>query len=514
MANIFISYNRESKAIAVTLAADIEELDHTVWFDQEISGGRAWWDQILKQVRECDVFVFVLDAASLDSTACKSEYGYAAALGKPILPILVSEEVSTNLLPPALARIQFVDYRKQDRETALRLARALYTIPPPGPLPDPLPPPPEAPISYLGGLAEQVESKSPLSYEAQSVLVADLRRALRDPGTTHDARRLLVRLRKRRDLFADFAAEVEELLATSPPPPPPGPQPPPKPTPRWFTSPRTLLIGLSTLVVIVTLATFIWVWRSKSVATGSSDGTQTNKNRNAASTPTPAVSPALPPGMAYVPAGEFMMGRDEKDGGDEYERPAHKVAVKSFFIDLYEVTCEEYKKCVDEKKCQSPQGWVSGNYEAGAARHPVTGVNWDDANAYAKWSGKRLPTEEEWEYAARGGDGRRYPWGNEWKPEFANANGASSGMADVGSYKGASPFGAFDMVGNAWEWTASALKPYPGGKLLKVGSDKKVIRGGSFQTKKETATTTYRFPYGARGQSSYATSGFRCAKDK
>src|SRR5262249_4910190 len=111
MANIFISYNRQTKAITKALVEDIEALGHTVWFDQELSGGQAWWDQILSMVRRCDLFVFVLDPAALNSVACKREYGYAADLRKPILPILVSEGVSTNLLPPSLSQIEFVDYR-------------------------------------------------------------------------------------------------------------------------------------------------------------------------------------------------------------------------------------------------------------------------------------------------------------------------------------------------------------------------------------------------------------------
>ena len=212
MASIFISYDRESRAIAITLASDIESLGHTAWFDQEISGGRAWWDQILAQIRECDVFVFVLNPETLESVACKSEYLYAADLGKAILPILVSEDVDTDLLPTALSQIQFVDYRNADRGAAFRLARALNTIPPSRPLPENLPTPPRAPISYLGSLTERVEATS-LTYEEQSVLVADLRASLRDDAATDHVQKLLTTLRKRRDLFAIFAAEIDELVA-------------------------------------------------------------------------------------------------------------------------------------------------------------------------------------------------------------------------------------------------------------------------------------------------------------
>jgi hypothetical protein len=212
MANIFISYNRQSKAVTKVLVEDVEALGHTVWFDQELSGGQAWWDQILSMIRRCDLFVFVLDSAALNSVACKREYGYAADLQKPILPILVSEGISINLLPPALSQIEFVDYRNQDRTAALRLGRAFNAVPPPAPLPDPLPVPPEVPLSYLGSLGAKLETTSLLTFEEQSVLLFDLKRALRDPETADDTRTLLKNFRKRRDLFAGVAEEIDELF--------------------------------------------------------------------------------------------------------------------------------------------------------------------------------------------------------------------------------------------------------------------------------------------------------------
>jgi serine/threonine-protein kinase len=237
--------------------------------------------------------------------------------------------------------------------------------------------------------------------------------------------------------------------------------------------------------------------------------------RDATSTPPPPVAPvppAPPPGMVYVSGGEFMMGRDLSDGGDEFESPAHRVSVRPFFIDIYEVTREEYKKCVDEKKCAAPQGWTGENYPEGTGRQPVTGVTWDDATVYAGWANKRLPTEEEWEFAARGKEGFRYPWGNEWKADQANADGINKGLKDIGTYQGTSPFGAFDMVGNAWEWTASPMGAYPGRELSKPpASNEKVIRGGCYLNTSKAATTTFRMGWPAQG-AKYESTGFRCAK--
>jgi hypothetical protein len=216
MAGIFLSYSRDNADVAEALAEDLKELGHAVWVDHELSGGQIWWDQILARMRSCDVFILVLTPQSLGSAACSREYEYAAALRKPILPILLSEGISTNLLPPALAQIQHVDYRNRDRAAVLQLARALGSLPPARPLPDPLPAPPDVPTSYLGGLAAQA-SKPSLSYDEQSALLFDLKRGLRETETAADARTLLKQLRKRRDVYAAIAEEIDDSLAAAPP---------------------------------------------------------------------------------------------------------------------------------------------------------------------------------------------------------------------------------------------------------------------------------------------------------
>ena len=229
--------------------------------------------------------------------------------------------------------------------------------------------------------------------------------------------------------------------------------------------------------------------------------------------PPPPATPTAPENMVYVPGGKFFMGNDH---GDEYEKPAHPVTVAPFFIDKYEVTCEQYGQFVKATNRRPPPQWKGTTYPAGWGRRPVTGIDWDDANAYARWVAKRLPTEEEWEFASRGLDGRKYPWGNEWKMDAANAAIASRHqLANVGEYsQGPSPFNAFDMAGNAWEWTASDLKAYEGGRLpVTQGKNLKVIRGGSWQESQSQVTTTYRGYLPARGASNYSATGFRCVKN-
>ncbi|HMX28360.1 MAG TPA: SUMF1/EgtB/PvdO family nonheme iron enzyme [Blastocatellia bacterium] len=213
--------------------------------------------------------------------------------------------------------------------------------------------------------------------------------------------------------------------------------------------------------------------------------------------PSPQSSPVTqssPPaasaeGMIYIPGGTFQMGRND---GDEYERPTHTVTIKPFLIDRTEVTNEAYQRFVAATGHRSPTHWPDGKFPESAAKLPVVNVSWDDANAYAQWAKKRLPTEAEWEFAARGNDGRIYPWGNTWTPSATNAARSTGGkLAEVGSFpNGASPFGVLDMCGNVWEWTSGSLKSYAQGEQEIAPG--KVIRGGAFDVPSARATTTYR----------------------
>ena len=213
MFRIFISYNNENREIVKTLADDIATLGHQVWLDRELTGGQAWWDQILAEIRQCHVFVFALSPEALDSHPCKLEHEYASSLNKSVLPIMVSDGVSAGLLPPALSKLQHVDYRRQDRQSALAIARAFSNLSPSPPLPSILPDPPDVPISYLGELKDHIDGVAPLSFDAQTALVLKLKERLRQKTDAKDGRQLLERLRKRPDLFALVAAEIDEALA-------------------------------------------------------------------------------------------------------------------------------------------------------------------------------------------------------------------------------------------------------------------------------------------------------------
>lgn len=225
-----------------------------------------------------------------------------------------------------------------------------------------------------------------------------------------------------------------------------------------------------------------------------------------------SASTQIPAGMVYVPGGVFEMGRTD---GDDYEKPQHFVEVKAFYLDQTEVTNEQYKAFVDATGHSTPQHWRGNEPPEGEAKHPVVNISWNDAVAYAEWAGKRLPTEEEWEFAARSNDGRLYPWGSDWNQEFANTAESGTGkIVEVGRYTGgASPFGALDLCGNVWEWTASDLRAYQTQELIAPDPSitRKVIRGGAYDVRNDRATTTYRGV--VQADKPYPKTGFRCVRD-
>jgi eukaryotic-like serine/threonine-protein kinase len=224
---------------------------------------------------------------------------------------------------------------------------------------------------------------------------------------------------------------------------------------------------------------------------------------------------SCPSGMVQIPAGTYSMGSDD---GDADEKPAHQVTVAGFCMDRTEVTVTAYADCVRRANCPPAPVTAEGagikeedgefdslfcnGTRADRGQHPINCVDWNQADTYCRAVGKRLPTEEEWEYAARGQDGRKYPWGNAepspsllnalgtecvamgvrlgrpgWEPMYDGSDGWET-TAPVGSYAaGASPFGVLDMAGNVWEQTSSAYSQDYG---REPANDRRVHRGGGW----------------------------------
>jgi formylglycine-generating enzyme required for sulfatase activity len=232
-----------------------------------------------------------------------------------------------------------------------------------------------------------------------------------------------------------------------------------------------------------------------------------------------------------IPAGEFVMG---STGGGLDEEPERRVFLDGFYIDPYEVTFAQYYAFVTATGHRKPRlaGYLA--LEAGELyllmkpSNPVVGVSWHDARDYCDWKGKRLPTEAEWEKAARGTDGRKWPWGDKEEPAYANLVGPEDGfryLSPVGAFgRDMSPYGVYDMAGNAMEWTADwyqedyyrtapARNPKgPETGEFSVGPDRKgfkVIRGTSWNDSVQRGRTAVRFK--AFPEYRDVTIGFRCA---
>jgi formylglycine-generating enzyme required for sulfatase activity len=223
------------------------------------------------------------------------------------------------------------------------------------------------------------------------------------------------------------------------------------------------------------------------------------------------------PGMVAVPAGTFVMGCNEAVDNDcsADEKPAHTVMLAAFEIDGTEVTRAAYKACADGGGCPT-----TADVDTSGAQEqlPVTNVGWDGAQAYCQFAGKRLPTEAEWEKAARGTDGRKYPWGNQ-SPTCAltNMGGCGNAVQAVGSRTaGASPYGGMDMAGNVMEWVADWYDAgyYAGAPAANpsgpVDGTQRIYRGGSFLGSPLPLRTSGR--YATAPDTPLSQGGFRCAR--
>lgn len=278
-----------------------------------------------------------------------------------------------------------------------------------------------------------------------------------------------------------------------------------------------------------------------------------------------------------ITAGQFIMGSDKVDASgnkEEYglvkplfldEHPEQRISLPAFYLDRYEVSNVQYKKFVAATRHTEPFHWSQNGFNLVEARlqasdletlrwiateyfkfdidtraasknqllrmmqedqHlkgrlPVTNVSWYDADAYCRWAGKRLPTEAEWEKAARGENGNEYPWGNDWDTGKTNVGDDADweeGIAPVGSYaNNQSPYGVYDMAGNVWEWTADWYQPYPNSDYTSddFGEKHKVIRGGGGGV--GHYSLSFFFRSAMRGNAAPNTQsgdvGFRCAWD-
>lgn len=230
--------------------------------------------------------------------------------------------------------------------------------------------------------------------------------------------------------------------------------------------------------------------------------------------------------IVSIPAGSFRMGTSS-ERADEQNGPEHVVDLPAYRIDKFPVTNAQYARFVAAKSYRVPLHWKGGRIPQGLLEHPVTMVTWSDAVAFCKWENKRLPTEAEYEKAARGTDGRNWPWGNNMDPARLNTYNRIGNTTPVNRYpEGKSPYGVMDMAGNVNEWTSTDFLPYPGSAAPRAMFDPtaggsttvqvgkllyKVLRGGTWKSDPFSTQTFHRnFSLPNYASDFY---GFRCAMD-
>jgi formylglycine-generating enzyme required for sulfatase activity len=492
---VFISYATEDTDFAHRLADDLKRLGARVWIAPEsIPPGESWVDGIERGLRESSHVVMVLTPAALEASGAKMERDMAIALALQDRIKVISLRLKPCEVPLVLSRYQMILAFQEDYDAGLnQLASQLgLRAAPPGGIGTPRPIErrlPGLPLLALAGLLVLVICVAVIGLVVIGVTGGP---GVRIPILTTPA-----------------PVVVETPIST--------PTLPPKTTPNETQLPPS---PSSTPVIVVVTATPLPPTATPTLAPRTDTPTPVPPTptpvpptpTSQPPTPTPAVREKDGMEMVYVPGGTFEMGSTDAEveavfeqckpgrgSGDceriwlERESPRHSVTLGSFWIDQTEVTNLQYARCVADGTCSPPAKLGSQTRDSyyGDSQfddYPVIYVSWHDATTYCEWAGGRLPTEAEWEYAARGPDGNVYPWGNDPPHDSLLNYGWNVGdTTKVGSYPdGASWVGAMDMTGNVWEWVSDWYAEYAASSAEDpTGPDtghEKVQRGGSWET--------------------------------
>lgn len=464
MGHIFISYSHKDTKYAHELAENLQNMGFEVWIDERLDYGAQWPQELQKQLDSCSAFILIMSRHSYASEWVQSELQRAKRKLKPIFPLLLDGD------EPWLS----------------------------------------------------VESTQYYDVRASPDL---------DPEFYSDLKKVLAPNQTARTLTFPKVTGLK--------------------TPALASSQLKIGIVIAILLLFVAGAVLLTSLLSKksiaptalAVVPSIEEPSSEKLTSIPETTFTPGVTPLPQPisdgdqKMVLIPAGEFTMGRSAKDeftgcqalnqdcqlSAFMDEEPVHQVALDAFSIDKTEVTNAFYQACEDQGTCTPPQASNSNtqaNYYGNPefSDYPVIYVTWEQAKTYCEWRGARLPTEAEWEKAARGTDGRTYPWGENIDESFANFNYRVGDTTAVGSYeKGKSPYGLYDMAGNVWEWVADWYsETYYGQSPAEnptgpASGTMRVLRGGSWGLVGLSVSASYRY-----ANDPVATSpdlGFRCAKD-
>lgn len=485
---IFLSYSRLDLSFVKNLAKDLSDAGYDVWYDlSKIEGGDHWSQEIEDGINQSEVFAIVVTPNSTASEWVEKEYLFASNRGMKIVPLLRE----TCELPIWLLDLQYVDivganYGRnfhQILEAFENYGRRATDAKP-------------LPLSWR----KRIQKYLPYALVTVVIVLALILVAIFMPNNSFAARPTLT----------PTATDV-----------------PPTSTPLPSKTPTQTATATATATVTATATKTIL---PTGTPTQSPSPTATLAAGKASPTPHPTLAAEIvdPTGaeMVLVKEGVFLMGSDS-GGGDK--SPAHIASLSAFYIDKFEVTNQDYKACVDDLGCELPKTthyYVSPTY----SNHPAVYVTWEMANVYCEWRGARLPTEAEWEKAARGTNSFVYPWGMQFRRnttnycdagcEYSNRdlawNDGYARTAPVGMYpEGVSPYGAYDMAGNVSEWVADWYDAdyYKNSILVNPQGPEsglyRVLRGGSWINDATDLQVYVRRHL--RPNVGYNYTGFRCA---
>lgn len=455
MGHVFVSYSHHDTNYAHTLAENLQNMGLEVWIDERLDYGSQWPQELQKKLDSCSAFILIMSQHSYASEWVQSELQRAKRKLKPIFPLLLDGDEPWL----SVESTQYYDVRGEKLPDA-----KFYSA-----------------IGRVASLAERGTVQPPV-----------------------DAGRLVK---------PKSPASTPKLRAE-------------------------VVIGIIGAVATLLAAVIPIIWSSLSKnselppaanVTSPAPAISPNETLNPSSTSTiTSVMPNNTPDasdssefvdekgvtMRLVSAGEFSMG---SGSGDSDEVPVHTVSLDAYYIDKYEVTNALYKVCVIAGACYEPHD--TSNYASSQyADHPVIFVDWAMAKTYCEWRGAKLPTEAQWEKAARGTDERTYPWGEGIDCSKANYLGCTGSTSSVMTYQsGISPYGVYDMAGNVWEWVADWYsETYYGTPATEnpTGPDSgklRVLRSGAWNLGPDVVRTSLR---NAKPPSAFDNDvGFRCARD-
>jgi formylglycine-generating enzyme required for sulfatase activity len=461
MGHVFISYSHKDKPYVQRLKEALQKNGFEAWSDEHIDYGDEWPRIIQKHLDECEAFIVVMSKNSFESDMVQNEVTRAREKKKNIFPLLLDGDAWLIFQAK-----QYMDVRDGSLPTEKFYENLAQATPRNLPGSD-APPAPPAPVEVIIPPAPKPSHRKIKAKQKRIIIIA----AASVIGVGLLAGGVL--------LFNSISAAPSAL---------------PTLTPTIAPTSTVTMEPSATPIATTTSAPEIVEHDTQ---------------------------------MVLVPAGEFIMGSDVSR---EDEKPAHKVYLDNYYIDIYKVTNAAYKLCVDEKACKPPiflNSYLRPVYY-GDTRYdyyPVMAVDWYMAKTYCEWRGARLPTEAEWEKAARGTDGRSYPWGEDIDQTRANYNNNDDpkfvgDTSKVGSYpNGASPYGVYDMAGNIWDWTADLYNEKYYASLPKVIANPlgpatgnyRVIRGGSWSSGASSLRSSRRSWNDPTNANIYI--GFRCAQN-